>query len=88
MGKLQVKFTFYIWNASAYRHTRKEAERRYGYNGRYAPYAVIAFRPACVRSDERTFDRIELRRRGALQNENSKAPRRSRADSVETLRSA
>ena len=42
----------------------------------------------CYDEKRRNFDRIELRRRGALQNENSKAPRRSRADSVETLRVA
>ena len=33
-------------NASRLRDTREEAERRCGYNGRCAPYAVIAFRPA------------------------------------------
>ena len=38
----------FVWNAIGYRRTRKEAERRCGYNGRYAPYAAIAFRPACV----------------------------------------
>ena len=34
----------------------------------------------------RNFDRIELRRRSRRKNENSKRDRRSRADSVETLR--
>ena len=43
---------------------------------------------SCYEQQWRNFDRIELRRRGALQNENSKAPRRSRADSVETLRTS
>ena len=33
-------------NAGRLRDTREEAERRCGYNGRYAPYAAIAFRPA------------------------------------------
>ena len=43
---------------------------------------------SCYGQQWRNLDRIELRRRGALQNENSKAPRRSRADSVETLRTS
>ena len=34
----------------------------------------------------RNFDRIELRRRSRRKNENSKRDRRSRADSVKTLR--
>ena len=33
-------------NAGRLRDTREEAERRCGYNGRCAPYAAIAFRPA------------------------------------------
>ena len=53
---------------------------------------------SCYEQQWRNFDRIELNsrsakrgdrpRRGALQNENSKAPRRSRADSVETSRTS
>ena len=33
-------------NAGRLRDTREETERRCGYNGRCAPYAAIAFRPA------------------------------------------
>ena len=43
------------------RRTREEAERRYGYDGRCAPYAVIAFRPVCVHASSRTqADRFSI----------------------------
>ena len=41
---------------------------------------------ACYEQPRRNFDRIELRRRSRRKDKNSKRDRRSRADSVETLR--
>ena len=41
---------------------------------------------ACYEQQRCNFDRIELRRRSRRKDENSKRDRRSRADSVETLR--
>ena len=41
---------------------------------------------ACYEQPRRNFDRIELRRRSRRKDKNSKSDRRSRADSVETLR--
>ena len=41
---------------------------------------------SCYERIGRNFDRIELRRRSRRKDENSKRDRRSRADSVETLR--
>ena len=37
-------------NASRERDTREEAERRCGYNARFARYAAIVFRLACVQN--------------------------------------